>query len=752
MSQFVLKVHSRCDLACDHCYIYEHADSSWRGRPRAMPADVIEAAAERIAEHARAHGLSAVHVVLHGGEPLLAGPVRLRKIAEDLDGALAGVCALDLRIHTNGVLLDERFCDLFAELGVKVGVSLDGDRASNDRHRRYADGRSSHPQVMRAVDLLDRPAYRQLFAGLLCTIDIENDPVAVYDALIALRPPRFDFLLPHATWDLPPPRPAGSASPYADWLDVVYERWDGAGRPVPVRLFDSVLRTLHGESSLTEALGLAPADLVVIETDGTFEQADSLKTAYDGAPVTGMDVFTNSLDEVLEHPGMLARRQGIEQLSAQCRSCPVVTSCGGGLYAHRYRTGKGFDNPSVFCADLMALIMNIRAREDAAALRAVERMGSGEAADLEALATGCGSAEVVQRLAEAQLDLNRELLSAVGERALATEKDAAAWELLIELDHDAPDAVDAVLAHPFVRPWALRLLHGAASATDAGGLAEIAVAAALRARRGHRVVVPLRNGMLRLPGLGSVALTGDSDSVEVTGDTEGFIARAPGLAVRIGWDDGVDAPTPHWQPVRLVELPGWTVALEDTDPLRGGWFEQPVTKRLSVSEATRWAEDLAGAWSLIQHQLPVYAAGLAAGLRIVTPLCSPDGRHTGEAARSAFGAVGVSRLDSPHLLALLIIRAFQQAKLGAVLDRHDLCSTPLVGPMQRVYTNLALTDFWRVGRHTGDGKAARRAEKQLARLRQQISDAIRELTGSAGLTTLGERFVAGMASTLERVD
>ena len=33
LSQFVLKVHSRCDLACDHCYVYEAADQSWRGRP-----------------------------------------------------------------------------------------------------------------------------------------------------------------------------------------------------------------------------------------------------------------------------------------------------------------------------------------------------------------------------------------------------------------------------------------------------------------------------------------------------------------------------------------------------------------------------------------------------------------------------------------------------------------------------------------------------------------------------------------------
>ena len=130
LSQFVLKVHSRCDLACDHCYVYEAADQSWRGRPAAISDEVISQAARPIAEHAAAHGLSTVQVVLHGGEPLLADRARLRRVAAELHAALRGVCHLDLRIHTNGVLLNEDFCGLFAEHGIKVGISIDGDRAA----------------------------------------------------------------------------------------------------------------------------------------------------------------------------------------------------------------------------------------------------------------------------------------------------------------------------------------------------------------------------------------------------------------------------------------------------------------------------------------------------------------------------------------------------------------------------------------------------------------------------------------------
>lgn len=362
ITQFVLKVHSRCDLACDHCYVYEHADTGWRSRPRVVGEAVLARVAERIGEHAAAHGLTVVRVVLHGGEPLLAGPEVFRRAAGLLRAALPEVCELDLRVHTNGVRLDAAYCELFDELGIRVGISLDGDRAANDRHRRFTDGRSSHPQVLRAVGLLREPRFRHLYAGMLCTVDVANDPVAVYRALAELEPAAVDFLLPHATWERPPERPPGAGTtPYADWLLAVHERWEADGRPFAVRTFDSVHRTLSGLPGLSEALGLEPVDLVVLETDGTYEQADSLKTAYDGAPGTGMDVFRHSLDEVAGHPGMAARQSGLDGLSAECRACPVVRSCGGGLYAHRYGGGS-FDRPSVYCADLRELIDVLAAR------------------------------------------------------------------------------------------------------------------------------------------------------------------------------------------------------------------------------------------------------------------------------------------------------------------------------------------------------------------------------------------------------
>ncbi|WP_395294767.1 FxsB family cyclophane-forming radical SAM/SPASM peptide maturase [Kitasatospora hibisci] len=768
-TQFVVKVHSRCDLACDHCYVYEHADTSWQSRPKTIVDTVLTRAAERIGEHAAAHGLTGVRVVLHGGEPLLAGPERLRRAAEAFRAALPPGCALDLRIHTNGVLLGPAFLDLFAELDVRVGVSLDGDRAANDRHRRYADGRSSHPQVLRAVDLLRRPEYCHLFAGLLCTIDVENDPVAVYRALAELEPPAVDFLLPHATWEQPPKRPAGQGPhPYADWLLTVYDLWEADGRPFAVRTFDSVHRTRHGLSSLTESLGLEPASLVVLETDGSFEQADSLKTAYDGAPATGLDVFTHSLDDVARHPGMAARQSGLAGLSADCRSCPVVRSCGGGLYAHRYRDG-GFDHPSVYCGDLMNLINGIadRSGKQSTVPPAASAVPAQPAAppvpaglterQLDELASGHGGADTVRALARAQLALTRAMLAAVRTTSGLTR--SPAWDVLAELDAVAPAAVDAVLGHPYARAWAARQLGGDPAA-GLGPLAGLAAAAAVRAGRGDTVAVPLRGGVLHLPTLGRLDLAGGARKALVTGTADGFTVRT---------EDGTAVPVdgPHWHRVRRVVLGGdWTLALEDVDPQRDS-HQRPVADRLTDSELASWSWGLREAAELLDRDLPEYAAGLRAGLTTVTPLRpGPPGREVSAAARQAFGAVGIARPVTAPTLALLLAHEFQHVKMGAVLDGLDLYDPadtaryvvpwrpdprPIEGLLQGAYAHLAVTAFWgsRARAYDGlPGAAADHARARFALWRRYTAEAVERLADSGSLTPVGLRFVDGMRDTV----
>ncbi|MFC8299506.1 FxsB family cyclophane-forming radical SAM/SPASM peptide maturase [Micromonospora orduensis] len=374
--QFVVKLHSRCDLACDHCYVYTMADQRWRSRPLTMSAATLARTGERIGDHARRHRLRGVSVVLHGGEPLLAGVAGVERAVELLRRGAAPVPAR-MTVQTNGVRLDDAFLRLFDRLDVGVSVSLDGDRVAHDRHRRGPDGRGSHGRVEAALLRLTG-SYRRLFNGLLCTVDLRNDPVATYRSLLAHRPPVVDFLLPHGTWSTPPAgRPADPRqAPYADWLIAVFDEWySGGGQRTRVRLFDEIIQLLLGGSSRLAGVGVSPVAVAVVETDGAIEMDDTLGAAHAGAGDTGLHVDRDTFDAALEQPGVRAQQAGVAGLCARCRACDLHQICGGGLYTHRWRAGGGFDNPSVYCADLYRLIGHIRStlRRDVTALRAVPR-------------------------------------------------------------------------------------------------------------------------------------------------------------------------------------------------------------------------------------------------------------------------------------------------------------------------------------------------------------------------------------------
>jgi uncharacterized protein len=72
ITSFLVKLASRCNLDCDYCYVYPHADQGSRSLPRLLSADDRDAFVQRLAEYEAEAELKRAAVIFHGGEPLLA--------------------------------------------------------------------------------------------------------------------------------------------------------------------------------------------------------------------------------------------------------------------------------------------------------------------------------------------------------------------------------------------------------------------------------------------------------------------------------------------------------------------------------------------------------------------------------------------------------------------------------------------------------------------------------------------------------
>jgi uncharacterized protein len=358
--QFLCKIHTTCNLACDYCYVYYQADQSWRTKPVRMSADVLAQLARRIREHILEFSIPDVQITMHGGEPMLAGAKFIRRFIGELKASLADTCTAQFGMQSNGTRLTPELLKIIVEEKIAVGISLDGDERTNDWHRLDHAGRSSYVAVVKAIEQLRA---RERLSGLLCTINLEADPVATYQHLAQLQPPNIDFTFPLGHHDAPPlgKRAAFDQTPYADWLIPIFDVWF-AERPqrLSIRLFQNIIRLLLGGESSVETIGIGSVDLVVIETDGTLEGVDTLKVVEDGAPQLDLNIFDHSFADAMSHPMVRLRQMGLEALCQSCQRCPVGSVCGGGYFPTRFSRQNGFRNPSIYCADYYKLIRHIR--------------------------------------------------------------------------------------------------------------------------------------------------------------------------------------------------------------------------------------------------------------------------------------------------------------------------------------------------------------------------------------------------------
>src|SRR5262249_22764139 len=161
----ILKVHSRCNLSCSYCYVYEMADQSWRRLPKRMTAAITSQAVKRISEHVKQHDLPSIEIILHGGEPLLAGTEWLTELTRSLRADVPA--QVNIGVQTNGTLLRRPVLEVLKDLGIRVGVSLDGDAEATGRHRRYPSGRNSFDDVADGINLLGTAEFQDIYGGIL---------------------------------------------------------------------------------------------------------------------------------------------------------------------------------------------------------------------------------------------------------------------------------------------------------------------------------------------------------------------------------------------------------------------------------------------------------------------------------------------------------------------------------------------------------------------------------------------------------
>lgn len=402
ITSFLVKVASRCNLDCDYCYVYHHGDQSWRSMPKLLAEEHRDAFVRRLAEYCKSAGLERVAVIFHGGEPLLAGADYLVEFADGIRRAVPEV-RIDFGMQTNGLLLTDEVLDKFEAAGIAVSLSIDGPREAHDLHRTTRKGRSSYKRVEAALERLKaRPA---VFAGVIAVVDTATSPETLLSFFAGHAVPVVDFLLPDSHHERPPPGRNDDPSLYERWIVEAFDLWLDRYPQLPVRTFEALLDAAAGLPSGTDAFGFGDVSLLSVETDGTWHDLDVLKVAGEGASRLVGSVVDTSIEQLASSTTIAAHRRLLSKsgLSETCRACEVVNVCGGGSVPHRYGAGS-FDNPTIYCREMKALIEHVRRRLRDGLADSIPDADEIPAFDIDAFERSETSASIIANLHADALD------------------------------------------------------------------------------------------------------------------------------------------------------------------------------------------------------------------------------------------------------------------------------------------------------------------------------------------------------------
>jgi serine-type anaerobic sulfatase-maturating enzyme len=164
---------SKCNLDCAYCF-YLKKEQMYPNSDFRMSDEVMEQYIRQTIEGQR---VPQVTIAWQGGEPTLMGLDFFRRAVEVEKKYLKPGMRIENTFQTNGILLNEEWCEFFRENNFLIGLSVDGPRHLHDTYRYDKGGAGTFDKVMRAARLLQE---HKVEFNVLCTVNNSEHPLEVY--------------------------------------------------------------------------------------------------------------------------------------------------------------------------------------------------------------------------------------------------------------------------------------------------------------------------------------------------------------------------------------------------------------------------------------------------------------------------------------------------------------------------------------------------------------------------------------------
>ena len=331
-----------CNLKCAYCFFLDKK-MLYPGSRFRMTDSTLEQYIKQLVE---SHQVNKVAVSWQGGEPTLMGlDFYHRSIEFEKRFARPGMTFLNT-LQTNGLLLDDEWCEFFRQNNFLIGISIDGPEELHDIHRVDKKGKPTFNRVMKGLHLLQK---HKVEYNVLTAVNNVNSgyPLEVYKFLRDEAKTDWMQFVPvverinkdgrflYQEGDTVSERSVHPEQ-FGDFLCTVFDEWvrNDVGK-VYVQTFEAAARNWLGMPAsgmcvFNETCGLGP----VLEHNGDFYACDHfVEPKY----LIGNIKNTHMGDLIASEKQQRFGKDKRDLLPDYCLKCDVLFACRGECPKNRFK-------------------------------------------------------------------------------------------------------------------------------------------------------------------------------------------------------------------------------------------------------------------------------------------------------------------------------------------------------------------------------------------------------------------------------
>lgn len=345
-----------CNLDCSYCFFLSK-EALYPGDRFRMADDLLEIYMRQMVESQLGPDVT---LAWQGGEPTLMGVEFFRRSVELAEAAKRPGQTLHHSMQTNGTLLTDEWCEMLAEHGFLVGISIDGPPELHDVYRVDKRGAPTSDKVLRG---LERLKAHDVDFNVLCTVHAANQehPLEVYHYVRDVLGSQFLQLIPIVERDNDTGFQEGDSvtdrsvesEAWGRFLIAIFDEWvtRDVGQ-VFVQMFDAALASWVGAPASVCIFGETCGDALALEHNGDLYSCDHfVEPKY----LLGNIRETHMVDLVSSPAQRAFGDAKRDTLPRYCRECEVRFACHGECPKNRFiLTPDGEPGLNYLCAGYKA--------------------------------------------------------------------------------------------------------------------------------------------------------------------------------------------------------------------------------------------------------------------------------------------------------------------------------------------------------------------------------------------------------------